>query len=463
MQIARATPKKSGSSVYLHTCCLLDCIGDVHDVEMMIYHLLRDLARASRRLAWLVATWACGAGAQTAPDLPPLRLNGFGSLALTRTLSSGEQALRRDISQRSQAHTNSFATDSRLGLQLHYDARLDLELVSQVVVKKRLVDSPWDAAVEWLFAAYRPTSDLIVRIGRTNPDVFLLSDATSVGFAYPWIRPNSDFYVALPVNTMDGFDLSWSVQDGDSNWRFKGFAGTAQPIAVLSTKPGEAFHYKIRPAFGVTVSRENEGLLLRSTVARGRVGAQMPPVANQGLQSLRLLEATAPLPEVAKQAAAFAKRADMSPSMATFYELGLSYERDNWLISAEFSQLDMQTGSQAAKSAYASVGRRLGDVTLYGMVGKSVSSFDALPAPNWDALGPEVKSLGVMAARWANGARVDQHSLSIGARWDFHPQVALKLQVDQFWIAPNGGALWIGDEQQASKPRVWSGSLDFVF
>lgn len=400
--------------------------------------------------------------AQTAPDLGPVRLNGFGSLALTRTLSLGDQSLRRDIAQQTQAHTNSFATDSRLGLQLHYDARPDLELVSQVVIKKRLPDSPADGALEWLFASYRPRDDWTIRVGRTNTDLFLLSDVGSVGFAYPWIRPNSDFYIALPLYTMDGVDASWTLQSGESRWKFKGFVGNSTTKGVLSVNPGETYNFKISPAVGVVVSRENDGLLLRATVAKARVGADMSERATLALANLQQL-ASAPYPEVARQAAELARRADLSHNAANFYELGINYERDNWLFSAEFSQVDMDTGTRGARSAYASIGRRFGDWTLYSMMGKSLSSFEAQTMPNWVALGPDAQALGTIAAIQVNGSRVDQHSWSIGSRWDIHPQLALKLQFDQFWVARNGGALWSGADQQASKPRVWSGGLDFIF
>ncbi|MBI5925090.1 MAG: hypothetical protein HY836_05770 [Aquabacterium sp.] len=429
---------------------------------MTVIPFIRSWARACRWLVWLAVIWATSVAAETAPDLGPVRLNGFGSLALTRTLSVGDQSLRRDISQQTQAHTNSFATDSRLGLQLHYDARPDLELVSQVVIKKRLPDSPADGALEWLFASYRPRDDWTIRVGRTNTDIFLLSDVGSVGFAYPWIRPNSDFYIALPLYTMDGVDATWTVQSGDARWKLKGFAGNSTTQGILSINPGELYNFKITPAIGLVVSRENDGLLLRATVAKARVSADMSPRASMALESLRQLAAS-PYPEVARQANELAKRADLTARSANFYEIGVNYERDNWLISAEFSQVDMDTGTRAARSAYASVGHRFGDLTLYGMVGKSVSSFDAQAIPNWQALGPEAQALGIAAATLANGARVDQRSWSMGARWDVHPQLALKLQFDQFWVAPNGGALWIGDDQQASKPRVWSGGLDFVF
>lgn len=429
---------------------------------MTVIPFIRSWARARRWLVWLAVIWATSVAAETAPDLGPVRLNGFGSLALTRTLSVGDQSLRRDISQQTQAHTNSFATDSRLGLQLHYDARPDLELVSQVVIKKRLPDSPADGALEWLFASYRPSDSWTIRVGRTNTDLFLLSDVGSVGFAYPWIRPNSDFYIALPLYTMDGVDVSWTTQSDEARWKVKGFAGTSSTAGLLSVNPSETYNFKISPAFGVVVSREHDGLLLRATAAKARVSTDMSPQAIQALASLRQLAAS-PYPDVARQADELAKRADLSSSAANFFEVGISYDRDDWLFSAEFSQVDMETGTRGARSVYASVGRRFGDVTLYGMMGRSLSSFDAQPMPDWVALGPQAQALGVIAATQVNGARVDQHSFSIGTRWDVHPQLALKLQFDQFWVAPNGGALWIGDDRQGSKPRVWSGGLDFIF
>ena len=34
---------------------------------------------------------------------------------------------------------------------------------------------------------------------------------------------------------------------------------------------------------------------------------------------------------------------------------------------------------------------------------------------------------------------------------------------EEMFVTLMGGALWLGNDQQAAKPRVWSGGLDFVF
>jgi hypothetical protein len=57
----------------------------------------------------------------------------------------------------------------------------------------------------------------------------------------------------------------------------------------------------------------------------------------------------------------------------------------------------------------------------------------------------------------------NQHTVSLGARWDLHPQVALKFQWDRVRIGAYGGRLWANATAQAAEANVTSVLLDFVF
>lgn len=404
---------------------------------------------------------AQAAGVDSDAQQSPLRINGFGTFGLTDTHAPEGWYFRRDAAQYPVSRSLAFDTDSRLGLQAHYQVSPQWELASQVVIKRRLNDSKPMESVEWLFAAYKPTGNVTLRVGRTNPDIFLLSDYRNVGVAYPWVRPNVDLYAALPLYTIDGADASYDWNVGDARWRVKGFAGAADARATLATSPDQVI-FKLRSAGGALITREEDGLLLRATLAGARMTASGSSQIDQAVSVLRAVESL-PDPTLSAQAKELEANWGVATDTAVFAELGLSYDRDDWLVSAEYGQVEVPTGTRSARSAYLSVGHRWGDYTLFGMAGRSISKRSVQSTPDWSMLGADVQTVGTAVAYGINGSRVRQSSLSVGARWDFHPQAALKVQWDHFWVSQVGTGLWVGPTFQAAQPHVLSATVDFTF
>ena len=59
--------------------------------------------------------------------------------------------------------------------------------------------------------------------------------------------------------------------------------------------------------------------------------------------------------------------------------------------------------------------------------------------------------------------RLHQSGWSVGARWDFHPQAALKLQWDRIHVDANGPGLWTNAGSEAGRAHVATAVVDFVF
>ncbi|MGE5452226.1 MAG: hypothetical protein ACM3VZ_10360 [Acidobacteriota bacterium] len=390
-----------------------------------------------------------------------LRLNGFGTLGVTSTFAPEGWYFRRDAAQNPSSRKTSLETDSRLGLQAHYEVNPQLELASQVVLKRRLAGSKPIESVEWLFASYKPADAITWRVGRTNPDLFLLSDYRNVGVAYPWVRPNIELYAGLPLYTMDGTDISYSWSRGDANWRVKTFWGSSDSRTTLSSSP-EQVHFKLNTALGALVTREEDGLLMRATLAGAHLTAKTSSQAYQALSVLQGLQ-NHPDPAIASQAAELERNCGLATDTAIFGELGVSYDRDDWLWSAEYSRVAVSTGTRSAQAGYVSVGRRFGDFTLYTMAGRVVSKLGVQRVPDWSSLGPTIQQVGTEVATGLNNSRSRQTSLSVGTRWDVHPQMALKVQLDHHWVGATGGGLWVGSHGEAAQPNVLSATLDFTF
>ncbi len=423
--------------------------------------MLRHLSAVGFALASLWGGAAYADGQDTKPEDSPLRINGFGTVGFTSTFAPQGWYFRRDAAQYPEPKSTTLETDSRLGLQAHYEVNPQLELASQLVFKRRLPGSKPIESVEWLFASYKPVDAVTLRVGRTNPDLFLLSDYRNVGVAYPWVRPNTELYAALPLYTMDGADVSYAWARDDERWRIKAFWGSADARATLAISP-EQVKFRLNSAMGALVTREHDGLLMRATLAGARMTAKSSAEAYQAQAVLRGVQSNPDL-TIANQAAELERNWGLATDTAIFAELGVSYDRDDWLWSAEYSRVAVSTGTRSAQAGYVSVGRRFGEVTLYSMVGRIVSKLGVQTLPDWSSLGPLAQQVGTEVAYGINSSRSRQSSLSLGTRWDIHPQMAVKLQVDHFWVSDTGGGLWVGRRMEAAQPNVLSATLDFTF
>lgn len=398
-----------------------------------------------------------------------LRLNGFGTLGVAHASAPEGWGLRRAFNQPSNHGGTRMDVDSRLGLQANYALTPQFELVGQVILK-RLVTS--NSQLEWAFAAWRPRSDLTVRLGRTSTDIFLASEYRSVGFAYPWVRPNVDTYGPLPLYSIDGVDVAWHRDVDGARWRVHAFAGqgSTDVPGVLSS----SLKFEARNALGVTLSREAGPFQWRATAARFK-GRIVPSSASRTAQALAALDAVAslPLPIAAEAAGLKAQIQDnLTLQPMTYLAMGAAYDDGVWLASAEWVRAISDANYLHGHFGYVSVGRRFGDLAVYAMAGRgSNGSVTRVPA-GWDTqlapiIGPQAAQQAQGQATQAhvetNSAMLRQRSLSLGLRWDVHPRAALKLQFDRFVVGRDGSMLWAHGVGDGGRTHVTSLALDFVF
>jgi len=60
--------------------------------------------------------------------------------------------------------------------------------------------------------------------------------------------------------------------------------------------------------------------------------------------------------------------------------------------------------------------------------------------------------------------RIDQHTASLGVRWDFSNTAALKLQWDHSWVNGSGWGLWpSANPPKSGAVNVFTTTVDWVF
>ncbi len=300
--------------------------------------------------------------------------------------------------------------------------------------------------------------------------MFLLSDYRNVGFAYPWVRPEIAFYGALPIYSLDGADVTRQWQGDDALWKLKLMSGSSRIwTAAASQLPNNLT--KVRNLTGLLLSRESGGLTLRGTAVHVRMELDSGPGA-AALSAALGQVAQLPLPSVQAEARALQARLALEGGNLRFINLGASYEGEHWLWSTELSQFDGSLQANHTGNAYVSLGRRFGAWTAYGVLAASRTRGRPAVAPQWaqaltPVLGPELaaqtQALGEAAALAGNSHRLAQRSVSLGVRWDLHPQAALKLQWDQYRVRENGSRLYGNALAQGGRVKATSLVLDFVF
>ena len=113
-------------------------------------------------------------------------------------------------------------------------------------------DNRWDASLSWAFLSYRPSNDLLVRVGKQRVPLYLYSENMDVGVTYDFARLPGEMYSIAPTTDYVGaaFDKTWSRDIGEftldgyvgkinSNWRF--YQRDNVNITGSQTKPGSNF------------------------------------------------------------------------------------------------------------------------------------------------------------------------------------------------------------------------------
>ncbi|MFN6993951.1 MAG: hypothetical protein ACK4PH_07085 [Aquincola tertiaricarbonis] len=398
-----------------------------------------------------------------------LRIHGFGTVGVTAIDAPDDWGMRRSHKQRRNDGGLRMDVDSRLGLQANYALGDEVEMVGQAVLQPQVRVQP----VELAFVAWRPRPDLTLRLGRTNNDVVLLSESRNIGFSYLWVRPNHDAYGPLPIYLLDGIDATWQHQGGGAHWKVHAFAGRGSTTVDGATGQ-RSQRYDIQRLAGLTVSRDQGGLHLRGTVAAVRAALGRTAVATRALQTLGQVAAL-PLPTVAAEAAELREVLGglLDSRRVTYVGAGLAFDDGGpWIATVEVMRALSEERYISGRFGYASLGRRIGPVTVYGTAGvgrfgtgwQTLSDWTEALAP---LAGPEaaraVGNAGAVVHREVHGGATHQHSVSVGLRWDLHPRAALKLQLDRFSVERSGSLFWTTGEARSARPVVGSVVLDFIF
>ena len=331
--------------------------------------------------------------------------------------------------------------DSRLGLQVTADITPQLSAVLQVLSQQRY-DNTYTPRVEWANVKYAFTPDFSVRVGRIAMPTFLVGDYRNVGYAVPWVRPPVELYGHMvPITSNDGVDASYRVRWGDVTNTLQASYGRDDINSSQYEKPSQ-----VEKIIGIFNTLEYGAATFRLSYqdAELTVGS-----VNAFINQYRLF---------GPSGVAVAEKYVFESRHISLLSLGASYDPGQWFLMGEWGKGKFSSFVGTQTAWYASGGYRIGAFTPYAIYSQSTKQGDSsVNLPGAAPLNVKLNELLKPAT---------STTLSIGNRWDFKKNAALKLQYDHVNLDPQSSGALLNIQpgyQPGGTFHVVSATVDFVF
>lgn len=392
-----------------------------------------------------------------AQDESGVRISGFGTGALTWS-DTDKAEFARANQPSGAAKDPRTGVDSNLGLQADYTVNDWLSVTAQGLVRKDGQDH-YGAELSWAFAKATLSDNLSVRVGRMALPAFMISDYRNVGYANTFLRPPQEMYSQMPLNSIDGIDVTWQQQYADTTY-------TAQAAYGRSTiDMSTGMEAKAKGEYALNLTAEHGPFIVRV----GRTGTKFT-AENAELSALVTTIQGAGAAYNIPQLNQMARLLDSRDQKYTFTSVGVSMDWNDIVVQTEYAKRKMpESFLGSSKSWYVLTGYRFGKVLPYYSHAKVTASTSANMIPTACATGapaactPTVTALhGLMELLGTSISGTGQTTDSIGVRWDFMRSAALKVQIDR--IKPETTGLFVNVQPGFKGPvTVGAVAIDFVF
>lgn len=390
---------------------------------------------------------------------PGISFSGYGTLGAVHSDNDHADYLADAFHPNGPGFTRRWSADvdSRLGGQVMATFTPSVTAVLQVTLQQRYNDT-YRPMVEWANVKYEATPDLSVRAGRVVLPVFMVTDSRLVGYANTWVRPPVEVYSLVPVTSSDGVDASYRM-----HW------GAATNTIQLTLGSSDS-KFPDSSGYGAGTAKARKIAALVDTWESGFVTARV----SYGRARLTIPEG-APLFDAFRQfgppGAAIADRYGLDDRQVTFLGLGASYDPGTWFLMGEWAKFNTHSIIGAKQAGYVSGGYRIGKVTPYATYARmKADSNTSDPGLSIVGLPPQLAGIAQQLNAILNqqlGAIPRQATASIGARWDFARNAAIKVQYDRVTLDSGSfgtfGNVQRGFFQPGGRVQLFSATFDFVF
>lgn len=273
-----------------------------------------------------------------------------------------------------------------------------------------------DSGVEWLYVTYSPNLDLEFNAGRLRTPFLKYSDVIDVGFAYPWISTPQQLYGSYLFSQYEGISLRYRQRIGKMSLGYEGYYGQYNDNVISM---GSNAAVNVNGLLGGVIEANYDGFQIRLASVNGnKVTANITEIT--------------PLIDTLVGAGfgAVAEQFNINGS-ANALLFGLSYDSLSWYANTEWMRLTSNINVLGTISSfYVSAGYYMDEVLLHLTLASSNQSAtrfqNTVPLDvslELDLLHESIEQLSYFFPT------NDLNSVTLGARWDFKRNMALKAEM----------------------------------
>ena len=388
----------------------------------------------------LASLTVCGAAASPATAGGPVNWSGFGTLGAVWH-SADDVFFNHPANARDAQRVRYLSQDTVLGLQgtLALNDRTDLTLQLQLSENHR---SDYKPELAWAYLRHDLRPDLSVRLGRLRAPFFMHSDVLNVNYAHPWVRPPVEVYGLNPVNELSGADLLLSTQVGAVDVELQPYLGTG-----TARFPGG--RGTLKRVVGISTNLSKNGMRMQLSHAEARFDLSYGDIVYEMARDALL----------ATGQESVLTRLSGKEGRASFSTIGVQWHLDRLLLTGEVARRGADRYLSSAIGWHLTAAYQMGAFTPYLTIAELNVTKPVLgssPAP-------------AFLSGYLHSRSTDQRSVSLGNRWDFAPNRALKVQWSRVWVARDAwGAFFPSDQSGTTVPSgrridMLNLSLDFTF
>lgn len=319
-----------------------------------------------------------------------------------------------------------FDEGSLIGLQGEFEVNDSTSAVVQMVARGNKKEN-WTPDVEWAFLSHKVTPNLTVRGGKLRLPLFMYSDYLEVGYAQTSVRVPSEVYGSVVLTSLTGGDFIYDVELDDSTVSFQGFVGSQK---LSASKHSYNADTQFDDIVGGVINWTDDTWTLRAVYAQAVVSSTT--------------DWNSPHP-VVPNTQFYLSNTTFNDEKAKFYGVGGRYDNGNLALVSEVTRTTVEGFYHDVDSAYLTAAYRVNQFTPYVTVAHMETTDDAernnqVKSELIKSKG--AKSLGVISAGTiASNMNIQRTTYSIGTRWDFMPNIALKGDVSYLtnFGSTNGG------------------------
>ena len=334
-----------------------------------------------------------------------VRINGFASIIGGKSLDSDSTLYGYD-------DDITFKNESVFALQLSADLHEKLTATAQIVARG---ENDFNAEFEWAYITYEFSDELQLSAGKMRAPFYKYSDFLDVGYAYRWVRPPKSVY-GIPFSTYEGLSLVYSSQLGDWDSTLQGFYGAFEgDIDVFGTDlPAELNNFG-----GVNWNLSYDWFSARAAYIM--VDTSISSNDSDLIQLVGALSANG-LTDTANDLIT-------DEDKTTFVGVGFSIDYENFLFDAEYTQFEVEDSILAKQTQYyTSVGYRFDSVIVHFTYENNDDEHDSSRFNTIES----IPSLNAAVNGALESINAQSNVYTIGARYDFHPSAAFKIDFSRF-------------------------------